>query len=114
MTPAVTANALMRFAKVETSISAWIGHAPEKKTRAAWNMLDRIEEWAIDFHFDRGRALYTGTSSHHRHGRGRGCLRSFLIDRDKGFVKDLRDIKIIVRLPRRHPVEVGAAPRVVE
>ena len=57
MTPAVTANALMRFASVEMSTSARIGHTPEKKTHAARDVLNRVDEWAINFHFDRWRVV---------------------------------------------------------
>ena len=53
MTPAVTAIALMRFARVEMSTSARIGHTSEEKAHAARNMLNCIEEWAIDFYFGR-------------------------------------------------------------
>ena len=53
MTPAVTAIALMRFARVVRSISPRISYKPEEKTDAAGHMLNCIEEWAIDFYFGR-------------------------------------------------------------
>src|SRR5437773_12116091 len=114
MTPAVTANALMRFARVETSTSARIGYTPEEEAHAARDVLDRIEEWAIHFHFDRLRFRHKRGRSHHRHGRGRSRLSSFFIHGDKGFVKDLRDIKIIVWLPRCHSVDIGAATGLIK
>ena len=36
-------------------VSPRISHTPEKQADAAGNMLDRVNEWAIDFHFDRRR-----------------------------------------------------------
>ena len=39
---------------------------------------------------------------------------AFFIDGDESFVKDGRDIKVIIRLARREPIEVGAAMRLIE
>src|SRR5216117_3392811 len=105
MTPAVTAIALMKFARVETSTSAGIGHTPKKKTDATRDMLNRIDKWSIDFHFYRLLFRRKRCRSHHRHGRRGGGFRSFFIDCDKGLVKDLRDKEVIVRFIERrfHP-----------
>src|SRR5439155_9952349 len=115
MTPAVTASALMRFAMFEISISTRIGYAPEEKAGAARNMLNCINEWAIDFHFNWWRVRRSKSGrSHHCHRSGRGRFGSLFIHGDKGFVKDLRDIEVIVGLSRRHPVEIGAPLRLIE
>src|SRR6266849_5136610 len=115
MTPAVTANALMRFSMFEMSISTRIGYAPEEKADAAGHVLDCIDKWPINFHLDRGRRRRSKSGrSHHRYGCRCSRFSSFFVHRDKGFVKDLRDIEVIVGLSRRHPVEIGAALRLIE
>src|SRR5919106_1110757 len=115
MTPAVTANALIRFARVEMSTSARIGYPSEEKAYAAGNMLNRVNEWAIDFHFNRRRRRRSQSGpGHHGHGRGGGGFRSLFVHRDKGFVKNLRDIEVIPRCSRRHSIEIGASPRLIE
>src|SRR5438105_6973415 len=114
MTPAVTAIALMRFARVEMSTSARIGNTTKEKADAGGNVLNCINEWPIDFHFDRGRAFYSSGCSHHCHGSGGGGFRSIFVDGNECLVKYLRDVEIIVRLPRRHPVKVGASSRLIE
>src|SRR6266480_7461795 len=110
MTPAVTAIVLMRFARVEMSTSAWIGNTTKEKADTAGDVLDRIDEWPIDFHFDwfwfrpshRRR-------SHHDHRGGCGRFRSLFINCDESFVKDIGDVEIIIRLPRRDFLEIRAA-----
>src|SRR2546430_7302344 len=115
ITPAVTANALMRFAMFEMSISTRIGYAPEEKADAAGHVLDCIDKWPINFHLNRGRRRRSKSSrSHHCHCSGRGGFGSLFIHGDKGFVKDLRNIEVIVGLSRRHPVEIGAPLRLIE
>src|SRR5712692_2260463 len=114
MTPVVTATALIKLASVAMSTLARVGHAAEEEARAAWHMLDRVNERSIDFYFDWRRSFHHCRGGHHYYG---GCGRSFspfLINGDKGFVKNLRKIKVIVRFARRDSVEIGAARRLVE
>src|SRR5438046_9085585 len=78
-------------------------------------MLDRIDEWTIDFHFDwrRGRRSKSG-ARHHRNG---GCCRgfsSFFVHCNKSFVKDLRDVEVILRRPWRDLVEISATLWLIE
>src|SRR4029453_5294467 len=110
MSAAVTANALIRFARVERSISPRIGYTPEEQTNAAGDVLNRINKGAIDFHFDRrrGRGPQSGATQHRHGGRGRR-LASFLVHHDKGLMKKLRDVEIIVRRSRRNFIEIRAA-----
>ena len=78
-------------------------------------MFDRVDEWPIDFHFDgrRGRRVQSG-ECHHSHCRC-GCrFGSFFVHRDKGLVKDLRNLEVIVRFARRDPVEIRAALWLIE
>jgi hypothetical protein len=42
----------LRLATVEKSASARIRHATDEKACAARDMLDRVEEWAINFYLD--------------------------------------------------------------
>src|SRR5260370_39480238 len=110
MTPAVTANALIRFARVERSISTRIGYAPEKKTDAAGNMLNCVDEWPIDFHFDWGRGRRSQSAScQHCHSGCGSRLRSLFIHRDEGLVKYLRDVEGLPRRPWRDLIEIRAA-----
>src|SRR6266566_7890756 len=115
MTPAVTALALMRFARVATSISTRIGYTPQEKAYATRYMLNGINKWAIDSHFDRFwfRSSHR-CRSHHHHSGGCGRFRSLFINCDESFVKDIGDVEIIIRLPGGDLVEVGAAGRLVE
>src|SRR6476660_6946313 len=95
--------------------SARIGYATKEQTNATGNMLDRVNEWAIDFHFDwrRGRRPKSG-ARHHRYGScGRG-FRSLFVYSDECLVKDLRDVEVIIRLALRHLVKIRAALRLVE
>src|SRR5437773_11551909 len=110
MTPAVTARALIRLATVETSISARIGNTTKEKADTAGDVLDRIVEWPIDFHFDWFwfRPSHRRRSHHHHRG-GCGRFRSLFINCDESFVKDIGDVEIIIRLPRRDPIEICAA-----
>src|SRR5207248_6550392 len=110
MTPAVTAIALMRFARVEMSTSARIGNTTKEKADAAGDVLDPIDEWPIDSHFDRfwfWSSHRRRSHHHHRSGCGRFC--SLFINRDESFVKDIGDVEIIIRLRRRDPIEIRAA-----
>src|SRR5712692_8579802 len=114
MTPAVTATALIKLASVAMSTLARIGHPAEEEARAARHMLDRVNERSIDFHFNWRRSFRHCRGGHHYYG---GCGRSFspfLINGDKGFVKNLRQVDVIVRLPWRDAVEIGAARRLIE
>ena len=36
-------------------VSARVSHAPKKQTDAAGHVLNSVNKWAIDFHFDRRR-----------------------------------------------------------
>src|SRR5438874_3794811 len=75
ITPAVTAIALTEFASVLISTSAWIGHTPKKQANATGHVLNCIDEWAIDFDFDRRRGRRPKSSAcHHCHSR---CSSSF-------------------------------------
>src|SRR3989440_9375870 len=115
MTPAVTAIALIRFARVDRSTSTGIGYATEKKTDATRNVLNRINEWAIDFHFDwRWWRRSQSCPCHHRHGGFCSRLGSFFIHRGKKFLKDLRDIEVILLRSLRHFFENGPALWLVE
>src|SRR6185437_15647961 len=115
MTPAVTAKALIRFAKVERSTSVRIGYASEKDTDAAGHMLDRIDKRPIDLHFDWGRFWTSHRRSPHHYNRSRcGRFRSFLVHGNEGLVKDIRDVEIIIRLAWRHFVEICATSRNIE
>src|SRR6266571_4282206 len=110
MTPAVTAIVLMRFARVEMSTSARIGNTTKEKADATGDVLDRIDEWPIDFHFDRFwfRSSHRWRS-HHHHSGGYGRFRSLFINCNESFVKDIGDVEIIIRLPRRDSIEICAA-----
>src|SRR6266480_4119659 len=110
MTPAVTAIALIKFARVAMSMLARISYATEEKTHAARDVLDRIDEWPIDSHLDRFW-FWPGhrCRSHHHHRRSCGRFRSLFLHRDESFVKDIGDVEIIIRLPRRDPIEIRAA-----
>src|SRR5438128_12264093 len=93
MTPAVTANALMRFAMFEMSISTRIGYAPAEKADAARHVLDCIDKWPINFHLDRGQRRRSKSGrSHHCHCSGGGRFRSLFIHGDNRLVKGLPDI----------------------
>src|SRR5438034_3020640 len=107
MTPAVTAIVLMRFARVEMSTSAWIGNTTKEKADAAGDVLDRIDEWPIDSHFDRFwfRSSHR-CRPHHHHSGGCGRFRSLFINCDEGFVKDIGDVEIIIGFPRRDFLEI--------
>src|SRR6184192_1132896 len=110
MTPAVTARALIRLATVETSISARIGNTTKEKADAAGDVLDRIDEWPIDFHLDRFWFWPSHRRrSHHHHRGGCGRFRSLFINRDESFVKDIGDVQVIIRFPRRDRIEIRAA-----
>src|SRR2546423_14746249 len=96
MTPAVTAIALIKFARVDRSTSTGIGYATEKKTDATRDVLNGINEWAIDFHFDwRWWRRSQSCPCHHRHG---GCCsppRSFFIFRGKNIMREFLGIEVI-------------------
>src|SRR6476660_6572647 len=78
-------------------------------------MLDRIDEWTIDFHFNwRWRRRHKRAPCHHRHCGGGRCFSSFFVHRDKRLMKDLRDVEVILRRPRRDLVEIRAALRNIE
>src|SRR4029077_17001986 len=115
MTPAVTANALIRFARVERSISTRIGYPSQKKTDAARDVLNCVDKWAVDLHVDRrrGRRPKSGPCEH-RHGGCRSCFSSFFVHRDEGLVKYLRDVEVIPRRPWRDLVEIRAAFGLIE
>src|SRR6266481_7814528 len=115
MTPAVTANALIRFARVERSISTRIGYPSQKKTDAARDVLNCVDKWTIDLHFDRWRRRRSQCSScHHCDGGCGGCFSSFFVHRDEGLVKYLRDVEVIPRRPWRDLVEIRAAFGLIE
>src|SRR5919198_2463174 len=115
MTPAVTANALIRFARVERSISTRIRYAPEKQTDAARHMLNGINEWAIDFHFDWRRFWPRNRRRpHHHHCSGCGGLGSFFVQGDESLVKNVGDVEVIIRLARCDLIEICAASRNIE
>src|SRR5215471_10665203 len=97
------------------STSARIRYPPQKKTDATWYMLNCINEWAIDFHFDGRRFWSTQGSGAHHHYSSR-CRRfgSFFIHGDEGFVEDIGDVKVIIRLARRHFIEIRATSRNIE
>ena len=76
-------------------------------------MLDRVDERSINLHFDPLRR-YSSGGSHHRDCGGGGCFRPFFIYCDKCFVKDLRNIKVIVRFTRRDFIKVRAAGWLIE
>src|SRR5947199_10394161 len=115
MTPAVTAMALIRLATVETSISARIGNTTKEKADAAGDVLDRIDEWPIDFHFDRFwfRPSHRRRSHHHHRG-GCGRFRSLLLNCDESFVKDAGNVEIIIRFARRDPINIRGSARNIE
>src|SRR6266480_1639439 len=101
---------LMRFARVEMSTSAWIGNTTKEKADAARDVLDRIDEWPIDFHFD----WFWLRPSHRRrsHPHHCGCcgrFRPLFINCDESFVKDIGDVEVIIRFPRRDSIEIRAA-----
>ena len=115
MTPAVTAIALIRFARVDRSTSTGIGYASEKKTNTARHVLNGINEWAIDFHFNRRRFWATHCRrSHHHYCSCRSRLRPFFVHGDEGLVKDVGDVEVIIRLARRHLIKIRAALRDIE
>src|SRR4029077_11496766 len=92
-----------------------IGHSPEKKTDATRNMLNRVYEWSIDFHFNWGWFWPANRRCPHHHNRSRcGRLGSFFVHGNEGLVKDIGDVEIIVRFARRHPIEIRAASRNIE
>src|SRR5439155_4624892 len=115
ITPAVTAIALTEFASVLMSTSAWIGHTPKEQANATGHVLNCIDEWAIDFDFDRrrGRRPKSG-ACHHCHSSCSSCFSSLFIHGDESLVEDLRNIEVVIRLARRHLVEIRAALRLIE
>src|SRR5207302_8662949 len=89
---------------------ARVGYAAQEKTDATRHMLNGINKWVIDFHFDRFWFWASYRRRPHHHGRGRcGCFRSLFINRDESFVKDIGDVEIIIRPPRRDLIEIRAA-----
>src|SRR5258707_14747517 len=100
----------MRFATVETSISAWISHPPEEQTHPARHLLNSVNKRAIDFYFDRrgGRGSQR-TASQHRHGSRGGRFRSFFFNPDERFVKKIVGVGGIRRGPRAELIEIGGA-----
>src|SRR4030088_1342126 len=113
MTPAVTAIALIRFAKVDMSMLARIGHATDEETGAAGHVLDGVDKRAIHFYFDRRRLFRHGRGCRHRDGcRGRG-FSSLFLHGNKGLVENLGDIQVTVRLSWRDAFEVRAAARLI-
>src|SRR5213592_5177058 len=112
MTTAVPMIVLMRFARGEMSTSAWIGNTTKEKADAAGDVLDRIDEWPIDFHFDWFwfRPSHRRRSHHHHRG-GCGRFRPLFINCDESFVKDIGDVEIIIRLPRRDPIKIRGSAR---
>src|SRR6266700_5694539 len=110
MTPAVTAKALIRFARVEMSTSARIGYAAQEETHPTGHVLDCVNEWPIDSHLDRFW-FWPGYRCrfHHHHRRGCGRFCSLFINCDESFVKNIGDVEIIIRLPRRDPIEIRDA-----
>src|SRR6185369_2240786 len=81
---------------------SWISDAPEKQADATGHVLNSVNKWTIDFHFDRRRwRRHQRTACHHHHGRRGGCFGPFFVKSDEGFVKDVRNIEIIVGFPWR-------------
>src|SRR5437879_4328007 len=94
---------------------AWISDAPEKQTDPAGHVLNSVNEWAIDFHFDRRRRRRSQRAAcQHCHGGCGSRFSSFFVHRDERLVKDLRDVEVIVRCSWRDLVEIGAALRLIE
>src|SRR5713101_9496968 len=114
MTPAVTATALIKLASVAMSTLARLGHPAEEEARAARHMLDRVNERSIDFHFDWRRSFDHCRCGHHNRGGCGGGFSAFFVNADKRFVKDVRNVEVIVWFARRHLVEICAAARLVE
>src|SRR5262245_5916611 len=97
------------------SISTRISYTAEEQTDATGYVLNRVNKWTIDFHFDRRRwRRHQRAGRHHHHGRRGGCFGPFFVNSEEGFVKDVRNIEIIVGFPWRDLVEVCAARRDVE
>src|SRR5262249_60082864 len=90
-------------------------HPNEEQAGGGRHVLNSVHKRAIDFHFNWRRFWsWHGRGPHHHHGGRGGCFGPFFVDGDEGLVKDVRDIEIIVGLPRRDLVEVCAARRDVE
>src|SRR5262245_4154159 len=92
-----------------------ISDAPNKEACPAGAVLNGEEEWPVNP--DLGRLwlfLEVGCRSHHDNCSCGGCFGSLLIDLNEGFVKDVGDVEIIIRSPRRDPVEIGASLRDVK
>jgi hypothetical protein len=94
--------------------STRISHAPEKQTRPARHVLNSVKERTIHFHFDRRRCFSHRGRPHDDRRGGSGGFGPFLIDGDEGFVKNIREIEMIVRFTRRDPVEICAPARLIE
>src|SRR5215813_14133176 len=115
MTPAVTANALIRLARVERSTSARIGYASEKNADTTRYMLNSVHEWSIDLHLNWRRCWPPHCRSpHHYYGSRGSRFGSFFVHGDKSFVKNVRDVEVIIRFAWRHFIEIGAALRNIE
>src|SRR4029450_13995406 len=115
MTPAVTANALMRLARVERSTSTRISHTPEKQANAARRVLDCVDKWPIDLHLNwRWFWPRNRRCSHHYYRGGCGGFGSFFVHGDEGLVKDIGDVEVIIRLAGRDLTEIRAALRNIE
>jgi len=58
MTPAVTAIALIKFARVAMSMLARMNYATEEKAQAVRDVVNCVEEGPIDLNFDWRRTSY--------------------------------------------------------
>ena len=93
--------------------SARIGHAADEKACRAGDMLDRVEEWAINFYLDWFvRTPRKGLP--HLHRSGGSCFGSFFIHRDERLVKHPRNVELVFWLSERETIEVGAARWLIE
>ena len=61
-------------------------------------MLNGKEEWPVDANLDRFRFVQVGGGPHHDNGSRGGCFCSLLINLDEGFVKNVGDVEIVIRL----------------
>jgi hypothetical protein len=77
-------------------------------------MLNREQEWTINFDFDWLLRPHNRSHRSHTYRRGGGGFRALFIHRYKSFMKDIGDREIITRLARSHPIEIGAPWRIIE
>src|SRR5207237_5087257 len=92
-----------------------VGHAADKQTGGARNILDRVKKRTIDFHFYRLLWFLQSCRQFHHHYFGwGGCFRAFFFHGNECLMKNVGDRQILVRLARRHLVEIGAALRHIE